>query len=93
MEHYTIATVAEQNPDFRRVLWTGKHTQLVIMTVPPGGELPPSPALEIGPLKFVSYTAAGVLTPAQRASAGRAMFDLASEMARIAPLTPPRGSC
>ena len=39
MEHYTIATVAEKNPDFRRVLWTGKHTQLVIMTIPPGGEI------------------------------------------------------
>src|SRR3954470_23745989 len=39
MEHYTIATVAEQNPDFRRVLWTGKHSQLVIMTIPPGGEI------------------------------------------------------
>ena len=39
MEHMTIATVAEQNPDFRRVLWTGKHTQLVIMTIPPDGEI------------------------------------------------------
>jgi mannose-6-phosphate isomerase-like protein (cupin superfamily) len=39
MEHYTIATVAETSPDFRRVLWTGKHTQLVIMTIPPGGEI------------------------------------------------------
>jgi len=39
MEHYTIATVAERNPDFRRVLWTGKHTQLVVMTIPPGGEI------------------------------------------------------
>ena len=39
MEHFTIATVAEQNPDFRRVLWTGKHTQLVIMTIPPDGEI------------------------------------------------------
>lgn len=39
MEHYTIATVAEESPDFRRVLWTGHHTQLVIMTVPPGGEI------------------------------------------------------
>ena len=39
MEHYTIATVAEQSPDFRRVLWTGKNTQLVIMTIPPGGEI------------------------------------------------------
>lgn len=39
MEHYTIATVAEQSSDFRRVLWTGEHTQLVIMTIPPGGEV------------------------------------------------------
>src|SRR5689334_24379093 len=39
MEHFTIATVAEQSPDFRRVLWTGEHTQLVIMTIPPGGEI------------------------------------------------------
>ena len=39
MEHYTIATVAEESPDFRRVLWTGEHTQLVVMTVPPGGEI------------------------------------------------------
>src|SRR4051812_16411215 len=39
MEHFTIATVAEKSPDFRRVLWTGKHTQLVVMTIPPNGEI------------------------------------------------------
>ncbi|MCI4064564.1 cupin domain-containing protein [Micromonospora sp. R77] len=39
MEHFTIATVAEKSPDFRRVLWTGGHSQLVIMTIPPGGEI------------------------------------------------------
>ena len=39
MEHFTIATVAEESADFRRVLWTGEHTQLVIMTIPPGGEI------------------------------------------------------
>ena len=39
MEHFTIATVAEQSADFRRVLWTGEHTQLVIMTIQPGGEI------------------------------------------------------
>ena len=39
MEHFTIATVAETSPDFRRVLWTGQHTQLVVMTIPPGGEI------------------------------------------------------
>jgi mannose-6-phosphate isomerase-like protein (cupin superfamily) len=39
VEHFTIATVAQESPDFRRVLWTGKNTQLVIMTIPPGGEI------------------------------------------------------
>jgi mannose-6-phosphate isomerase-like protein (cupin superfamily) len=39
MEHFTIASVAEKSDDFRRVLWTGEHTQLVIMTIPPGGEI------------------------------------------------------
>ena len=36
---FTIATEAEKSADFRRVLWTGKHTQLVIMTIPIGGEI------------------------------------------------------
>ncbi|MGH8970037.1 MAG: cupin domain-containing protein [Actinomycetes bacterium] len=39
MEHYAIATVAGQSADFRRVLWTGEHTQLVIMTIPVDGEI------------------------------------------------------
>ena len=39
MESFEIATVAEQSSDFRRVLWTGQFTQLVIMTIPPGGEI------------------------------------------------------
>jgi mannose-6-phosphate isomerase-like protein (cupin superfamily) len=39
MEHFTIAKVAEEHDDFRRVLWTGAHTQLVVMTIPAGGEI------------------------------------------------------
>ena len=39
MEHFTIATVAEQSADFRRVLWTGQFTQIVVMTIPAGGEI------------------------------------------------------
>ena len=39
MDHFEIATVAEQSADFRHVLWTGEHTQLVIMTIPPDGEI------------------------------------------------------
>ena len=27
------------NTDFRRVLYTGKHSQLVLMALPPGGEI------------------------------------------------------
>ena len=39
MELFRIATAATENPDFRRVLWTGEHTQLVVMTIPPGEEI------------------------------------------------------
>jgi mannose-6-phosphate isomerase-like protein (cupin superfamily) len=39
MQHFSIAAVAEQSADFRRVLWTGEHAQLVIMTIPPVGEI------------------------------------------------------
>ena len=39
MYKVSVATVAEQSGDFRRVLWTGKHVQLVVMTIPPGGEI------------------------------------------------------
>jgi mannose-6-phosphate isomerase-like protein (cupin superfamily) len=37
--NFTIAKEAEQSADFRRVLWTGEHTQLVIMTIPVDGEI------------------------------------------------------
>lgn len=39
VEHFTIADVAQDNPGFRRVLWTGEHAQIVVMTIPPGGEI------------------------------------------------------
>lgn len=39
MDRFEIATVAEKSADFRRVLWTGEHTQLVIMTIPAQGEI------------------------------------------------------
>lgn len=34
-----IVTVTEQNTDFRKVLFTGTRSQLVIMNIPPGGEV------------------------------------------------------
>jgi mannose-6-phosphate isomerase-like protein (cupin superfamily) len=37
--HFPITTLAETSEDFRRVLWTGKYAQLVVMTIPPGGEI------------------------------------------------------
>lgn len=39
IEHFTIADIAGRNPDFRRVLWTGQHSQIVVMTIPAGGEI------------------------------------------------------
>ncbi|WP_252441443.1 cupin domain-containing protein [Pseudonocardia humida] len=39
MLHFSITTVAAASADFRRVQWTGSHSQLVVMTVPPGGEI------------------------------------------------------
>ena len=39
IQKFTIATVAEQSADFRRVLWTGENSQLVIMTIPAGEEI------------------------------------------------------
>jgi mannose-6-phosphate isomerase-like protein (cupin superfamily) len=39
MTQYNIVKVAEQYADFRRVLWTGKHSQLVIMTIPPNDDI------------------------------------------------------
>ncbi len=38
MQHYTVAAT-KANTDFRRVLWTGEHTQLVVMTIQPGSEI------------------------------------------------------
>ncbi|MDN5894664.1 MAG: cupin domain-containing protein [Nocardioides sp.] len=39
VEHFTISDVTRENPDFRRVLWTGKYAQIVAMTIPVGGEI------------------------------------------------------
>ena len=67
MEHFTIATVAEQSADFRRVLWTGKHTQLVIMTIPPGGEIGEEVHEDIDQiLTFVSGTGEAVVSGQKR---------------------------
>ena len=39
IKHFTIADIATDNQDFRRVLWTGHHAQTVVMTIPPGEEI------------------------------------------------------
>jgi mannose-6-phosphate isomerase-like protein (cupin superfamily) len=39
MEIFEIASIAEQSADFRRELWTGKHSQLVVMTLKPGEDI------------------------------------------------------
>ncbi|MFA5936118.1 MAG: cupin domain-containing protein [Patescibacteria group bacterium] len=37
--HTNIHDAAANNADFRRVVFTGKKSQLVIMSIPPGGEI------------------------------------------------------
>ena len=70
MEHFTIATVAEQSADFRRVLWTGEHTQLVIMTIPAGGEIGEETHDENDQiLTFVSGTGEAVVSGKKKAVA------------------------
>lgn len=39
IEHFTTAAMAAGSADFRRVLWTGEHAQIVLMTIPPGGDI------------------------------------------------------
>ena len=65
--HFTIATEAEKSPDFRRVLWTGEHSQLVVMTIPPGGEI----GEEVHPdtdqiLTFVSGTGQAIVSGSEK---------------------------
>ena len=37
--HTNVETDTVNNEDFRRVLYTGKHMQLVLMSLPPAGEI------------------------------------------------------
>ena len=68
MDHFTIATVAEQSTDFRRVLWTGGHAQLVIMTIPPGGEIGEEVHEDTDQiLTFVSGTGEAIISGKSRA--------------------------
>ncbi|MGO0577670.1 cupin domain-containing protein [Ornithinimicrobium panacihumi] len=39
IEHFTIADLARDSVDYRRVLWTGEQAQIVIMTLQPGEEI------------------------------------------------------
>ena len=68
--HYTIATEAQRNPDFRRVLWTGQHSQLVIMTIPPGGEIGEETHEDTDQiLTFVSGTGKAIVSGTERSVA------------------------
>ncbi len=65
--HYTIETEAEKSPDFRRVLWTGKNTQLVIMTIPAGGEIGEEVHEDIDQiLTFVSGTGKAIVSGSEK---------------------------
>lgn len=65
--HFTIATEAEKSPDFRRVLWTGEHSQLVIMTIPPGGEIGEEVHEDVDQiLTFVSGTGKAIVSGSEK---------------------------
>ena len=65
--NFTIATEAEKSPDFRRVLWTGEHSQLVIMTIPPGGEIGEEVHEDVDQiLTFVSGTGKAIVSGAEK---------------------------
>ena len=65
--HHTIATEAEKSPDFRRVLFTGEHTQLVIMTIPVGGEIGEEVHEDTDQiLTFVSGTGKAIVSGAEK---------------------------
>jgi mannose-6-phosphate isomerase-like protein (cupin superfamily) len=68
--NFSIATEAEKSPDFRRVLWTGEHSQLVIMTIPPGGEIGEEVHEDVDQiLTFVSGTGKAVVSGAEKSVA------------------------
>lgn len=39
MFHGDIKALAKENANFRKVIYTGKNSQLVVMSIPPGGEI------------------------------------------------------
>ena len=60
--HVTIPDIASESTDFRRVLWTGVHSQLVMMTIPPGGEIGEETHEHTDQLlSFVSGTGEGIV--------------------------------
>ena len=65
--NFSIATEAEKSPDFRRVLWTGEHSQLVIMTIPPGGEIGEEVHEDVDQiLTFVSGTGKAIISGSEK---------------------------
>ncbi|GBE80569.1 RmlC-like cupin [Sparassis latifolia] len=52
--------IASGSDKFRKVLWTGKHSQLVIMTIPVGGEIGEETHTVDQHLYFISGTAQAI---------------------------------
>ncbi|KDN37063.1 hypothetical protein RSAG8_10416, partial [Rhizoctonia solani AG-8 WAC10335] len=68
MAHFPkIESQAADSPDFRRVLWTGEHSQLVIMTVPVDGEIGEEVHTVDQHLIFTSGTAKAIVAGEEKA--------------------------
>ncbi|QRW16475.1 enoyl-CoA hydratase/isomerase family protein [Rhizoctonia solani] len=62
MAHFPkIESQASESHDFRRVLWTGEHSQLVIMTIPVDGEIGEEVHTVDQHLMFTSGTAKAIV--------------------------------
>ncbi|CAE6447475.1 unnamed protein product [Rhizoctonia solani] len=68
MAHFPkLESQAADSPDFRRVLWTGEHSQLVIMTIPVDGEIGEEVHTVDQHLFFTSGTAKAIVAGEEKA--------------------------
>ena len=71
-----IDEAARANSDFRRVLSTGPHAQVVVMSIPPGGEIGEEVHAGLTRSSSSSKARASPSSTARRASWGRTTWSM-----------------